>query len=1194
MSPIAQRVIDRLDLLRQSWWVFTFLSSAIWAMSVSLSLFLLFVLTDVFFRLPQALLAVGFGLWFLTTIALIFFVIRRVLLSQRSLEGTARCVESGYPELESHLINLVQLSQDTSNVDRGFCRAAVDQAAQRLGDFPFEQTAKKQTRFRRFLYSLQTPQDLIEACVVLLFLGVIAILGSSLFPTWTSAASRFTKPWDFVPTVGTVKIDVQPGNTEILIGSPLTITALTDEPVTKTPFTAKLFVRFEGSSQEEVYLMFAETTDLAKFDSKAITDEKSPPVKTDESQKADESDKSVSIKTDPAKKGSENELPKTSEVDERIERQYTATIPVVGKEAIYRVEVGDSQSARYMVRVIEKPAVSDVEVTYSYPQYMKRPSQTITMKTPDLAAPQYTSAELRVHSTIPVTSGRLEWDGGRATGEVQEDGRIIAAKIDLTRTMAFRIHLQKDSLEDPNPRLNQVRVEPDKAPSVEMLRPSSDVTAGIGQSIPIAVKLTDDFGISSAWIEAKIKKTGADELGQTSSGDSNGANSERSVEKDVTKIFRWPIDSSNNQAGQTQMELEHVLPISEDLVKPGQSVMIRVVAQDNRVYTNPSWGIDLKPQETAGSWRIIRTISKDDAVKDASAQLTSLRDSLRKLMEKQIRNQVRTASIPSKQTIDECAGIAAEDRTIQIELQKEAIRIVKSITNDARTEDMIIKRDLNKLAFGFMTKAIEETDALIKITTIPDFEEPVKSLNELQGKIVAELRRMTGMARSAEMKALNEMGFRSEDDLPDDVRKKMSALKQSLDEALEAQRKVVEAAKNLNKENVEDFSDEEDQLVKQLQAAEDAWEKFTNELNSDLSKLPFQDFANPSLLQEMVEIQTEIAKKNGDAGDLEKCADIAVPLEQLGTEMAEEVKTNMEKWLPDTADRERWSQEETVNDDEKEAPMTELPLELEDLIGELMEEEEDLFEEMEDVTSSMIDSLDAGAGWDAADGPISNNSAKGVTGNRLPNTNEIAGRSGEGRSGKAGGEFVGEEAVGKGGRNTPTRLTPDPYVKGQIKDHSRDAVGGATGGGKIGGETGEGLEGPQARNRGERERNRLPGKQADLRNRAEGVDLNHMNVKGYHSVELEKMQEIMSQVEIDLRGGRYQNAPRQRQILLDTAEDAKRHIGGRYIVKEDQTANISTNIQEQLISGSDDPSPAGWESVNKDYFRRLQEGSVEK
>ena len=148
-----------------------------------------------------------------------------------------------------------------------------------------------------------------------------------------------------------------------------------------------------------------------------------------------------------------------------------------------------------------------------------------------------------------------------------------------------------------------------------------------------------------------------------------------------------------------------------------------------------------------------------------------------------------------------------------------------------------------------------------------------------------------------------------------------------------------------------------------------------------------------------------------------KTADIAVPLEQLGAEMAKEMTTNIGNG---TRTRPRaWSQEEPLTDEMKEAPMAELPKEMEDIVGKLMEDEEDLFDEMEDASSSWADSLDKGAGWDAMDGPISNNSARGVTGNRLPNTSEIAGRSGEGRQGKASGEFVSDTAVGKGGAKRP-------------------------------------------------------------------------------------------------------------------------------------------------------------------------------
>jgi len=269
----------------------------------------------------------------------------------------------------------------------------------------------------------------------------------------------------------------------------------------------------------------------------------------------------------------------------------------------------------------------------------------------------------------------------------------------------------------------------------------------------------------------------------------------------------------------------------------------------------------------------------------------------------------------------------------------------------------------------------------------------------------------------------------------------------------------------------------------------------------------------------------------------------------------------------------------------KEAPMAELPGELEDLVGELMEEEEDLLDEMEDVSSSWADSIDKGAGWDAADGPISNMSARGVTGNRLPNTSEIGGRSGEGRQGQASGEFVGDTAVGKGGRKTPSRLAPDPFVKGQVKDISKDPVGGATGGGKESGAGGEGLEGPQ-RQQMQRDLERLADKQAQLRNRAEAIDLK-FNVLNYHREDLERMIEMMTAVERDLRSGRYQNALRRREVLLENLEHVKSYVEGESEVRRDQSSSLPSEIQKEILSSMQEVSPEGWEELNRRYFQGL-------
>lgn len=231
------------------------------------------------------------------------------------------------------------------------------------------------------------------------------------------------------------------------------------------------------------------------------------------------------------------------------------------------------------------------------------------------------------------------------------------------------------------------------------------------------------------------------------------------------------------------------------------------------------------------------------------------------------------------------------------------------------------------------------------------------------------------MTRRATSETLTEMKERPGADLPPEAADKLRELAEKLREFARQQKKIIEATENLAKKPVEDFTEEDEQKLKALAQAEDDWSRFMEEKHSDFSKLPEQDFSNPSLLEELIEVQTEL--KMAEGALTKKTADIAVPLEQLGAEMAEQMTTNIEKWLPDTPDRERWSQEEPLSDAMKEAPLAELPGELEDIVGELMEEEEDLFDEMEDVSSSWADSIDKGAGWDAADGPISNMSARG-------------------------------------------------------------------------------------------------------------------------------------------------------------------------------------------------------------------------
>ncbi len=1107
MSPAAQSVLRRLDEVRQHWWLFTLLSSAVLAACLSIALLQTFVFADALVRLPRVGLWLLAAAWLIATCALLVLVVHRLLASQRSLEATARRVEVELPEVGSDLINLVQLSDDGSAASPSFVSAAVDQASSRLSDVRFERAAYTQSRWRRLLHCMQTPRDLAESLAILACLILLAGLCQAFVPNWASAANRLLQPWKFVPSVGSVQIvRVSPGDTELLAGSSLQVEAEIRNPAAQ-PYTAALFVTPHGEATSSL------------------------PMAVDETR-----------------------------------TRYTFTVPAVLKPIEYRLEIGDSQSPMYRVGVRQKPTIAEAKITLEYPPYLNRPKETFTRKQLDLDAPQYSVVEFDIRPTAPIATGHLQCGSKQYVGRVEDSGNRLLVSMPLLEDGIFTVHLLNDAGQgDPDPRANRITVVPDQPPTADLVKPAHKETVAPGSTIATMIRATDDHGLDHARLEMKIQDS-------TSSGqppkDDNAS---------ITTIHQW-----DDLRGQTAVAVDHPLKLSPDQVKSGQTVLVRAVVWDQRLLNN--WGLDLKPQQAQSDWHAIQVVSKEAKATSSLQQLDQLRDAVWKLLQSQLRARVAAASILHKKVPAEAASLTGEVRAQQIDIQKRSAALVESIDAAEGDEPRNVRRTLNELAVGPMLDAVRQCDALARLTTPESLPKPVTGLAAVQDSIIKTLQGLLDLLRRAESRALTDIEKRPGGDLPNDVQQKLQQLHDKLEELLKQQKKLIDATQDLAKKPVEDFTDEDEQLLKRLAATEDDFARFMKDFHSDLSKLPEQDFANPSLLKELVEIQTEI--KMAEDALLKKTADIAVPLEQLGYEMAEQMTTNLEKWLPDTPDREKWSQEESLSDADKEAPMAELPGELEDLVGELMEDEESLFDEMEDVTSSAADSLDKGAGWDAMDGPISNMSARGVTGNRLPNTSEIGGRSGEGRSGKSSGEFVGDEAVGKGGRKTPSRLTPDAFVKGQIKDHSKDPTGGATGGGKESGEGGQGLEGPAARSPGKRDLNRLAGKQAELRNRAEAIDVK-MQISNYHHTDLKKLIDAMGQVQSDLKAGRYRNALRQRQLVLDGLGNVKQYVGGEFQVRQDATLNVPSDIQKEILGGMQDPSPAGWEELNRQYFKRL-------
>ena len=840
---------------------------------------------------------------------------------------------------------------------------------------------------------------------------------------------------------------------------------------------------------------------------------------------------------------------------ERLDR-FAFHIPQVLQPFTYAVTVGGTESPQFKVALREPPLIERIDVVYNYPEYTELKPQKVENNGGEIRCLIGTTVDMTVQVSSAIQAGNLLFGGGAAVKCLPtENGRSMTTRFTVLKNDTYQIHLDGQAPDGAAVVYRIVALE-DQPPTIQFTVPGRDTGAGVGETVKMSLKASDRYGLGE--VRLKVQAEG---------------------QAEARTVSTWKKFSDPKEA-----ILDYGLVLDGTMHKLGQTVMYWAEADDRRTYQG---GNTAKGPNTASTakYKIVLE-DKKAAAEQKLQQLQRLYDRLREILKSQEQARAVTSTLRQLKGLPEVRSGGTSLEKEQKGIRDATLSVIKEVTFDA--DSMAIKETLNVLSANEMASAIAKAKAVgdladaSRLATVPALS---KALADDQDTIIAVLRRILDIVPKLQNAVKDDQKKLAPSDLPPDALASLKALKDRLKELAAVQKKVIEASKELAKKPVDDFQEADQKELERLKAIEDQWDKFLTEQISDFSKIPEVDASNPSLVKELIEVKTDV-EMAADALS-KKAMDIVVPLEELGMEAAKELAENLEKWLPDTPDRERWKQEEFAKD--VEVPHAELPEQMEDLVGDLLEQEEDLFEEIEDTTSGAADSADKGAGWDAMDGPISNFSAKGVTGNRLPNSSEISGRSGEGRQGKASGEFVEEEATGKGGRRTPTRLAPDAFSKGEVKDSSKDPAGGATGGGKVSGAGGEGLEGPVPPEL-QRRMGSLAGKQAQLRNKAEGVKAG-LAVKNYDAFALDEAIEGMRKVQRDLLAGRYLNALRQKDVVLESLKGTKMLLGGEVRVRKDTSAALPNEVKKDVLDALEKPMPRGYEDYLKRYYERLSEGS---
>ena len=335
---------------------------------------------------------------------------------------------------------------------------------------------------------------------------------------------------------------------------------------------------------------------------------------------------------------------------------------------------------------------------------------------------------------------------------------------------------------------------------------------------------------------------------------------------------------------------------------------------------------------------------------------------------------------------------------------------------------------------GDMVVAAERLDQNQVSEAIPLEERAVASLKSIQGMLETIKLKEEAENRAAMLAAVMQAQEKVD---------KLEALALKMKEAMEQ----VKGQKNKDDKAIDEMEEAFVEMKKNIKEA-------LLEVPTDLHIFTDLNVAN-DLVEDVFSVFQEIEQT---AGSEKTTPDKVVELgfakeDELLVIMGEAQKRldATEMWLRDKPDDLKVT---TEAHDKAEMPesgiaLAELAAAAQDLVGDLMKEEKKTEKEAEDSATNHA-MPDFPSGWDVMEGDIASFGAQGKSGNQTPDHKEQDGRSNVGRQGMSTGETAsGSGTIGKGDENIEARRTEDPTQSGKV-DLAGEADTKATGGGKLG------------------------------------------------------------------------------------------------------------------------------------------------
>lgn len=834
---------------------------------------------------------------------------------------------------------------------------------------------------------------------------------------------------------------------------------------------------------------------------------------------------------------------------------FGVTLREANQSFDYCVAAGDGRSRHYRISVVERPRVEKLSLRITPPGYTALPPTELKTTDGEIAGLCGSTVNIELVASKPLKTARLTLDAGepielvrasddktwQATLALWSDKAHDSAVITGRRVMAparYQIQLAAtDGSDLRDPLWRSIALAEDQTPTIAIASPGRDAQRKPDESLAIEAVGKDDYGVRQITLRYRVNDEKEPRELAAFSADGEPA-SEHKVKHD------WQLASGGLKAG--------------DMVRYWAEVADRNDITGPGIGRSPTYSLFIKTPE--------QVLARLEFQLDDYAQV------LEELIRLQSENRAQTAAAVSFETL-----VVRETL-----IRTKTLALSRSMTRDALPIATMIEA-LEELYAGLMADGIRlleagrDTKEAARAATLRDASLPVQ--DQIIDRLKALLARLerNDQARQA-LKKLEKTDKAAHVATVE----ALSGLANDLKGLVADEKELADKFEKLPKKPVDEANEEALEAMTDLDELEQKYGEWAKGKVDEMTKLPTGFVDDFGMREDVNRIFEEIEK----AASRPKAEKVEVALEDLGAGLATKMLEDLEVWMLDTPDAAQWVLEEPLNNGPLKIPEMPLPDALEDMMGDLLQEADEFDREADDITSAWGDNLNQ-AGWGVSDGPISSFSAKGKTGNDLPNNMELSGRSGDGRRGKSSGQMVGDTSRALQGRKTPARVGNERYEPGKLKQEQPQDPNGATGGGKKAGAGRRGLQGGTPPDF-VKDMERLSEKQAAVRERAEQV-AQKLEASGVNTTRLKGSIELMQSSEADLRDLRYEDAAAKRRIALSQLQGALAKPDRATAVEVSRARELPPEMREELLQSADEGYPEGYESLLQSYFKALSQ-----